>query len=589
MRQAAVFCIVTVAGAPRHGEPTLSQEWPRLLHLAAITVLAPLCCSAATAPPPEQPAPNVWVRIDKMYTSEHGNDVVLLKGVPHKISGTAYGPTDAVDVWLDGKLVARTPVTGTKGNMTDWPVWQAMLPPMPAGFGHTVNVTSATHNATSRSSYNASTGIHFGTVLLCSGQSNMVLSVGPGHFDADNGTAESLASSAFTGKISLLSSYRGWQNVSNTTLPAFSAVCWYTGKAYYNTHMADGTEPLALMLGAASGTPIEYWVRDEGDVAGCGNITGTCWNATRVRDHFGRWTGMSHLYNNYIKPWAAAGLGVSAIIWDQAEADVGCHVDQCPTPFLGGDPAYACLQKAMIAGWRADFAPVSGQDPKRVHAAIPWVGVQLPGYGGPIVTGVQTSHLFEMRLGQAAGVAGVEAAEVVPTYDLSCPQCPWGSIHPTDKQAVGARVASRLGALVLQAPAGAGPAAVSATATPPPTFGSSSVTTVSIVFQKQGGGATPIQLRLLPTRNCTLCCKAGSDLDVSIDGGNKWVAGNGPAVAGLGADGDTIKFEVTLGAAWEGPMLVRYTATQVYPQCAISDITKLPAYPFQLDVAVQLP
>ena len=38
-------------------------------------------------------------------------------------------------------------------------------------------------------------------------------------------------------------------NRSNATLPAFSAVCWYTGKAYYQTYMADGTEPLGLMLG----------------------------------------------------------------------------------------------------------------------------------------------------------------------------------------------------------------------------------------------------------------------------------------------------------------------------------------------------
>ena len=367
----------------------------------------------------------------------------------------------------------------------------------------------------------------------------------------------------------------------------------YTGKAYYETHMGDGAEPLGLMLGAVSGTPIEYWVRDEADVAGCGNITGRCWNATRVKDHFGRWTGLSHLYNSHVRPWAAAGLGVSAIIWDQAEADVGCHVAQFPTPLLGGDPAYTCLQKAMIAGWRADFAPVSGQGTK---AAIPWVGVQLPGYGGPVITGVQTSHLFEMRLGQAAGVAGVEAAEIVPTYDLSCPACPWGSIHPTDKQAVGARIAGRLGALVLQAPAGVGPAAVSATATPPPTSSPSGATTVSIVFEKQGGeeGDAPLHLQLLPTRNCTLCCGAGSDLDVSVDGGNKWVAGNGPAVVESGPGGDTIKFEVTLGvsvgpAVWEGPMLVRYTATQVYPQCMISDSTMLPAHPFQLRVAVQRP
>jgi hypothetical protein len=527
-----------------------------------------------------------------VYTSEHGkNNVVLLKDVPHIISGTAYGPTDAVDVWLDGKLVAHASVTGTKGNMTDWPVWQATLPSMPAGFGHTVNVTS---NATSKISYNASTGINFGTVLLCSGQSNMALNVGPGHFDADNGTAESLASSAFTGKISLLSTFRmEWQNVSNATLPTFSAVCWYTGKAYYQTHMADGTEPLGLMLGPASGTPIEYWVRDEADVAGCGNITGRCWNATKVKDHFGRWTGISHLYNNLIKPFVTAGLGISAIIWDQAEADVGCHADQFPTPFLGGDPAYTCLQKAMIAGWRADFTPLSlPLNTKQTAAAaaaaaavtIPWVGVQLPGYGPPKeVANVQTSTLFEMRLGQAAGVVGVRAAAIVPTYDLSCPECPWGSIHPTDKQDVGARIASRLGSLILNAPAPMGPAAVAATAR---LHSSSNVTTISIVFKKQDD---TVPLKLLPTRNCTLCCKAGSDLDVSIDGGVKWVAGNGPAVV-MGENAITFEATLPVGAVgWGGAMLVRYTATQVYPQCAISDGTKLPAYPFQLKVAVQLP
>lgn len=412
----------------------------------------------------------------------------------------------------------------------------------------------------------------------------MALNVGPGHFDADNGTAESLASSAFTGKISLLSSFRmEWQNVSNATLPAFSAVCWYTGKAYYQTHMADGKEPLGLMLGPVSGTPIEYWVRDEADVAGCGNITGRCWNATKVKDHFGRWTGLSHLYNNLIKPFVTAGLGISAIIWDQAEADVGCHAEQFPTPFLGGDPAYTCLQKAMIAGWRADFAPLSltvGQNTKQA-ATIPWIGVQLPGYGPPKeVSNVQSSQLFDMRLGQAAGVDGVGAAEIVPTYDLSCPACPWGSIHPTDKQDVGARIASRLGSLILNASAPVGPAAVSATATPPT---HSNVTTVSIVFKKQDDAAP---LRLIPTRNCTLCCQAGSDLDVSIDGGVKWVAGGPAVVKGL----DAIAFEVTLpvGAVGRGGVvLVRYTATQVYPQCAISDSTKLPAYPFQLQV--QLP
>lgn len=210
------------------------------MEISIMTAVVFACLAAmatGTSAPPQLP---MWVRIDRLYTSEHGSDVVLLKGVSHKITGTAYN-TDAVDVWFDGKLVANVPVIGTEGNMSHWPVWQARLPPMPAGFGHMVNVTT---NSTSRDSYNASTGINFGTVLLCSGQSNMMLNVGPCHFDADNGTAESLASSRFTGKISLLSTYRlQWQNVSNATLPHFSAVCWYTGKAYYEKFM-DRTEPL---------------------------------------------------------------------------------------------------------------------------------------------------------------------------------------------------------------------------------------------------------------------------------------------------------------------------------------------------------
>lgn len=109
-----------------------------------------VCSALASRFAEAPPTMNVWVRVDKVYSSEHGNDVVLLKDQPHKISGTAYGPTDTVDVWLDGKLVAHVPVTGAKGNMTNWPVWQATLPPMPAGFGHVVNVTSS--NASSRNS-----------------------------------------------------------------------------------------------------------------------------------------------------------------------------------------------------------------------------------------------------------------------------------------------------------------------------------------------------------------------------------------------------------------------------------------------------
>lgn len=65
------------------------------IYIVAAAALTLSGSSALTAPL----EPNVWVRIDKMYTSGGGigggfggNDVVLLKGVSHKISGTGEWP-----------------------------------------------------------------------------------------------------------------------------------------------------------------------------------------------------------------------------------------------------------------------------------------------------------------------------------------------------------------------------------------------------------------------------------------------------------------------------------------------------------------
>ena len=132
----------------------------------------------------------------------------------------------------------------------------------------------------------------------------VALTVGPGAFHADNGTAESLASSRYTGKISLLR-FEGTRppiTASNSSLPGFSAVCWYTGRHFFDHTDAD--TPLALIAEPVSGTPIEYWVRNKADVATCGNISGKCWHDP-----------LSHLYNDHIVPYKQ--LGISAIVWDQ--------------------------------------------------------------------------------------------------------------------------------------------------------------------------------------------------------------------------------------------------------------------------------
>ena len=568
-----------------------------------------LNCMAVHLPNP----PLASLALDDFFKSDfnpRGGNVVLLQDQPNRISGTAMNiPDGVVDVWLDNKLIAGD-VKLQQQNASAPATWETMLPAMPAGYNHTVMITATP--SVGQPLLNVTVGINFGVVILCSGQSNMALMVGPGHFDADNATAEALASSRYTGRISLVTNYYPhWQTVNKDTLPRFSAVCWfvmpvlwgflglenkmlnviffctslyarpscavciilhpmrnirYSGRDLFDS--MGGTVPVGLMLGCVSGTPIEYWVRDKTDVATCGNITGRCWNATESEN-----TGLSNLYRTHIQPFVAAGLGISAIVWDQAEADVNCHDHPSQQQSrLGGDPTYACLERAMISGWRQAFTrtPSPGQS---TPTPIPWVGVQLPGYqSGRFAF---ANSVFSMRLAQANGIAKVSSAAVVPTYDLSCPECPWGSIHPTDKQDVGARIALYLRHFVRKDPRVtvlAGPEVSSISAAPGP----DNTSVVSVQFT---GDATPFAMR--PTRNCTDCCAVGgSDFGVSLDGGERWVMGNAPGHI-VGA---SVQFSVNLTLNATSKALVRYTAARGFPQCAVVNARGLPAAPFQTEV-----
>lgn len=191
--------------------------------MTPIVAFAAFFCVAADARPPRA------LSLDNFFDSDYaplGGNVVLLQQRPNRISGTAMNISDGVvNVWLDNKLVAGD-VKLRKPNASAPATWEAMLPAMPAGYNHTLTIT-ATSPDHHQEPLNVSVGVNFGLVLLCSGQSNMVLHVGPFDFQADNGTAEAEASSRYTGRISLLKSASSrWRTVSKRTLPRFSAVCW---------------------------------------------------------------------------------------------------------------------------------------------------------------------------------------------------------------------------------------------------------------------------------------------------------------------------------------------------------------------------
>ena len=205
-------------------------------------------------------------------------------------------------------------------------------------------------------------------------------------------------------------------------------------------------------------------------------------------------------------------------------------------------------------------------------------------------------------------------------YDLSCSDprgCPYGSVHNVQKGPIGDRVASQLmqhfGGSGDETMMTAGPHATTATfhdagsssgggvggdkfvggeggaATAAPASGAFDVV---VTFDGKG---KPFALGA--TKNCTTCC-AGSaptgkltdghtlDFDVSgsLDGNGGWV---NSTAAVLDSNSNTVTFRVALpqGAT---PKVVRYTASSLFPECALRNAEGLPALPFRLEIKGQV-
>lgn len=387
----------------------------------------------------------------------------------------------------------------------------------------------------------------------------------PGSFQADDGPAEAARSSKYTGGIWLWkqsqSKYRNpesWAEASPTSLDdGFSAVCWYTGKNYYEN--LGGKVPVGLFEAAVGGSPIEYWLSSE-SIAKCEIDEPQC--DDQLPD--------SSFYDDQIVSLQPYTVG--AIVWDQAERDLKCN----------NVANYPCLQRELVRSWRQAFGSPDAA----------FVAVQLPDYydqkdpGAPGVPGYTSTAegVFAMRLAQEAALEDVEKSALVATYDQSCnnlafpDDCPHGSVHNIHKQEVGARAALQLVHLMQgQDVTVEGPRAKEASAAP---VGDAALGgfSVSVTF---AGGSGPFTL--LPTRNCTDCCdgsfgaSAKGDFDVSIDG-QAWTPGKSTRMKG--AEG--VVFHVAGLSA--PPAFVRYTAGSNFTQCALFNAEGLPALPFQIGI-----
>lgn len=178
---------------------------------------------------------------------------VLQRGVPVPIWGTAV-PGDEVTVALAGaRATGRADASGR---------WMATLPAQDAGGPHRLEVR------TSSGGQRTLSDVLVGDVFLCSGQSNMELTVGQargGEWVAARSADDRLRllTIAHAGQPRPASAFEPvpvWQSAGPQSVRGFSAVCYFFGR---EVHQAQKV-PVGLVSAAWGGTAIEPWIGEAG-------------------------------------------------------------------------------------------------------------------------------------------------------------------------------------------------------------------------------------------------------------------------------------------------------------------------------------
>jgi len=273
--------------------------------------------------------------------------------------------------------------------------------------------------------------VAFGEVFLCSGQSNMEMSVG-GVF---NKTAE-ISDSINYPNLRLFTVARAISDSPKTDLESkanytwgksgpdamdathefsrFSAACYFFGREYYKS--LGGKVPIGLISSSWGGQNVETFSSHDalGDLS-CGgtqpphppNVHQSSDELLMEEDGVLPNPNVTQLWNAMIHP--LRNFRFSGVVWYQGEANAG------------NATSYACRFPAMITDWRRKFKSPN----------LPFAYVQLAAY--------DKADYSPIRAAQDAALSlrNVGAAIAI---DLGDPTSPYGSIHSRRKQEVGRRL-----------------------------------------------------------------------------------------------------------------------------------------------------
>jgi sialate O-acetylesterase len=317
--------------------------------------------------------------------------MVLQQGIKVPVWGTA-SDGEEVTVKLGGQTKTATAKDGK---------WQVTLEPLKPGQPQTLSISGQNRVEIK--------DVLVGEVWIASGQSNMQWSV------AQSADAQATIAAADYPQIRLFTVPRQaaaepqsdvnakWAVCSPETIPGFSAVAYFFGKALQK----QLNVPIGLISTNVGGTPAEAWTSRQG-LLSQESLQGFVGSPADPKNK----NGATGLYNAMIHPLVP--YAIRGAIWYQGESNA-------PRAYQ-----YRTLFPAMIADWRR----VWGQ------GDFPFLFVQLAPFKA-IVDQPAESDWAELREAQLYTAQTVPNTAMAVITDVGAEK----DIHPKQKEPVGQRLA----------------------------------------------------------------------------------------------------------------------------------------------------
>lgn len=268
-------------------------------------------------------------------------DHMVLQRAPQRAIVWGFGDPRVSTVLTIKNQVYRTMSTLELANEQNESIWSVTLDAVFEEGPFDIHVSQPLTNGTLMNI--TLHDVLFGDVWLCSGQSNMEMTVGmifnateeinnAGHFPKIR--LFTAATNESTMPIEeLLGIELGWsvaspESVGGAAWRYMSAVCWLYGRMI---HVALNSRPIGLIASSYAGTAIEFWTPPK--------VLQAC-NTTMTRNEHipvNYPSNHSNLFNSMIYPFTR--MVIYGSIWYQGEANAGSFT-------------YACVFSKMIESWR---------------------------------------------------------------------------------------------------------------------------------------------------------------------------------------------------------------------------------------------